>query len=133
MTSLAPLRCTGLRQAVLSDDGSAVLLELAMANGQLFPLELDGDGVELLTRALLACAQALGERQRDRPPLSETVVSQAVQLPVQGLESIPTADGKHAALVVRAGSLDIALQFDDAPATRAAMRAALQAQQRDVA
>ncbi len=64
MTSMAPLRCTGIKQVVLSDDGTAVLLELAMANGKTFPLELAAEGVELLTRALLVSAQALGESRR---------------------------------------------------------------------
>ena len=52
-TTLAPLRCTGLKQVVLSDDGRAVLLELTMANGKVFPLELETGGVDLLLRALL--------------------------------------------------------------------------------
>ncbi len=68
MTSMAPLRCTGIKQVVLSEDGTAVLLELAMANGKTFPLELAAEGVELLTRALLVSAQALGEQQRPTAP-----------------------------------------------------------------
>jgi hypothetical protein len=60
MATLPPLRCIGIKQAVLSDDSTAVLLELAMANQQIFPLELDAGGVELLTRVLISSGQALG-------------------------------------------------------------------------
>ena len=64
-TTLPPLRCIGLKQAVLSDDGRAVLLELAMANGKIFPLELEAGGVDLLLRALFMSARALGEAAAD--------------------------------------------------------------------
>lgn len=59
-STMEPLRCVGLKQAVLSDDGQAVLLELLMANGKIFPLELNAGGVELLTKTLYMSAQAMG-------------------------------------------------------------------------
>ena len=45
MTTMDPLRCVGIRQAVLSGDGSTVLLEMSMANGKIFPLEQHGAAV----------------------------------------------------------------------------------------
>lgn len=59
-STMEPLRCVGLKQAVLSDDGKAVLLELLMANGQIFPLELNDGGVELLLRTLQRSAEVMG-------------------------------------------------------------------------
>lgn len=118
MTSMAPLRCIGLQQAVLSDDGSAVLLELAMANGKIFPLELDARGIELLTRALLLSAGAVGESQPGRKPLADSAADEAVALTAQAVQARAQADGS-ASLMLRAGSLDIHLSVPDAAALAA--------------
>lgn len=89
MTTMAPLRCTGIKQVVLSDDGTAVLLELAMANGKIFPLELEAPGVELLTRALLLSAEALGDSTKGQTPLSGTPASEAIEMPVRHPKGTP--------------------------------------------
>lgn len=122
MTSMAPLRCIGLKQAVLSDDGTAVLLELAMANGKIFPLELDAAGVDLLARALLLSADALGEKQSVRKPLADTAPNEAVALRAQAVQASTRPDGS-ASLLLRAGSLDVHLSLPDAAAVAAMLNA----------
>lgn len=122
MTSMAPLRCIGLKQAVLSDDGTAVLLELAMANGKIFPLELDAAGVDLLARALLLSADALGEKQSGRKPLADTAQNEAVALRAQAVLANARPDGS-ASLLLRAGSLDVHLSLPDAAAVTAMLNA----------
>ena len=59
MSSISPLRCVGINEAILADDGTAVLFELIMDSGQIFPLELDSEGLELLSRVVLAGTQVL--------------------------------------------------------------------------
>ncbi len=122
MTSMTPLRCTGIQQVVLSDEATAVLLELRMANGKIFPLELDAGGVSLLTRALLVCGQALGEKQTPRPPLTSTPLSETVQLRVQSAHAVRQADGK-AALMLRSGTLDLSLDVSDAAVSQSILDA----------
>lgn len=104
-----PLRCVGINQAILSDDRTAVLLDLIMDNGQTFPFELDGEGVELMSRIVLAAAHAMGTDQPDRQPLSETVPSESVQMAAQEVIVRAHADGP--VLVMRVGSIDITLKL----------------------
>jgi hypothetical protein len=125
MATMAPLRCLGIKQVVLSDDGQAVLLELAMANGQIFPLELGVGGVELLSRALLTSAQALGEQQLPRAPLAETEAGVAVHVPAQAFEVRAQPDGGRM-LLARVGCIDLGLDLADAAAAEG-LAAALQA------
>lgn len=122
MTTMAPLRCVGLKQALFSDDGKAVLLELAMANGKIFPLELDAGGVDLLTRALLLSAGALGEKQDQRKPLAEVAPDEAVALTAQAIHASGRPDGS-ASLLLRAGALDLHLSLPDAAAVAAKLGA----------
>jgi hypothetical protein len=119
------LRCIGLKQAVLSNDGTAVLLELSMANGKIFPLELDSAGVASLTGALLVSAQALGEAQPPRQALESVAPAEAVAIPVKAVQARSQPDGS-AALLLRAGSLDLIASLPD----RAALAAMLEALQR---
>ncbi len=121
MATLAPLRCMGIKQVVLSDDGKAVLLELAMANGQIFPLELNAGGVELLSRALLTSAQALAEPPA---PLAETETRMAVHVPAQTFAVRALPEGGRM-LLARVGCIDLGLDLADAAAAEA-LAAALQ-------
>ncbi|MDL2338397.1 MAG: hypothetical protein QFE16_11195 [Pseudomonadota bacterium] len=109
MSSIPPLRCVGINQAILADDGAAVLLELIMDNGQTFPLELDSEGVELLSRVVLAAAHAMGTEQPDRPPLAETVPSESVQMSANEVIVRAHADGP--VLALRVGSIDVTLRL----------------------
>ena len=119
---MAPIRCNGIKQVLLSDDGTAVLLELAMANGKTFPLELESSGIELLTRALLVSAQAIDGPLPARKPLTSTPVSEAIEVPVQALAARSQADGSSA-LMLRTGCLDLRLALPDADARNAALEA----------
>ena len=122
-TTLAPLRCTGLKQVVLSDDGRAVLLELAMANGKTFPLELEAGGVDLLLRALLMSAQALGGAAAERrAPLDELPPEAPVQVPVEAAAPGTAADGAPR-LLLRVGSVDLAVALPGATSPQALVRA----------
>jgi hypothetical protein len=108
-TTLAPLRCIGLKQAVLSDDGRAVLLELAMANGKVFPLELEAGGVDLLLRALLMSAQALGSAAAENRAALDALPPEApVQVPAEAVAPGAAADGTPR-LLLRVGSADFAV------------------------
>lgn len=107
MSSLPPLRCIGINEAILADDGTAVLFELVMDNGQIFPLELDGEGLELMSRVVLAGAHAMGIEQADRKPLSETVPSESVHMAAHEVVVRAHADGP--VLVMRVGAIDITL------------------------
>jgi hypothetical protein len=109
MSSIPPLRCIGINEAILADDGTAVLFELVMDNGQIFPLELDTEGLELLSRVVLAGAQAMGVDQPDRKPLAETVPSESVQMAAHDVVVRANADGP--VLVLRVGSIDITLRL----------------------
>ena len=119
-TTMDPLRCTGLKQAVLSDDGRAVLLELFMANSKIFPLELDAAGVDLLTRALLMSAQALAKAEPPARALAETDPAHAVQLQTDAL-ALRGQPGGEAALLLRVGTLDLHLSGPDTPRLAAAL------------
>lgn len=101
-TTLAPLRLAGLKQAVLSDDDSAVLLELVMANGKIFPLELDAGGITLLLRTLLASAAAMPE------PADVVDMSTVVKLPADRLAATRASDGSQW-WAMRVGSVDLAI------------------------
>lgn len=118
MATMEPLRCIGLKQAVLSDDGQAVLLELMMANGQIFPLELQAGGVELLSRVLLGSAEALGAAQAPRAALAEIDLTLPVRVPVQALEVRAQPEGGPV-LLARAGAIDLGIRLEDAAAARA--------------
>lgn len=107
-STMAPLRCIGIHQAVLAGDGSTVLLELAMANGKTFPLELTVAGVELMSRALFAAAQALGDAHPTERPLAETSAEQAVQFSAQAQQARPQPGGATQ-LLLRAGCIDLAV------------------------
>lgn len=109
MSSLSPQRCIGINQAVLADDGGAVLFELIMEGGQIFPLELDGVSLELLTRVVLAGAHAMGTEQPDRSPLSETVPSESVQMSAHEVVVRAHADGP--VLLMRVGAIDVTLSL----------------------
>lgn len=101
-TTLAPLRLFGLKQAVLSDDEKAVLLELVMSNGKIFPLELDANGLTQLLRSLLACAAAM-------PAAAETVdMNSVIKLPADRLASARASDGSQW-WALRMGSVDLAI------------------------
>ena len=107
MSSIPPLRCIGINEAILADDGTAVLFELVMDNGQIFPLELDSEGLELMSRVVLAGAHAMGTEQADRKPLAETVPSESVHMSAHEVVVRAHADGP--VLVLRVGSIDITL------------------------
>lgn len=123
-TTMAPLRCIGLKQVVLSDDGRAVLLELAMANGKIFPLELEAGGVDLLLRALFLSAQALGDTAvADRAPLAALPPAAPVPLQAAAVASGAASDGTPARLLLRVGSVDLAVALPDGASPQALARA----------
>ncbi len=122
MTTMDPLRCVGIRQAVLSGDGSTVLLEMSMANGKIFPLELNAPGVELMSRALMACAQALGGARPTERALAETQAAEAVVVPVDEL-ALHRPDDASAQLLARVGCIDLALALPNAAAADALAQA----------
>lgn len=101
-TTLAPIRLAGLKQAVLSDDDRAVLLELKMANGQIFPLELDAADITLLLRTLLASAAAMPE------PAATVDMNTVVKLPAERLSTARSSDGSKW-WAMRIGSVDLAI------------------------
>ena len=109
MSSISPLRCVGINEAILADDGTAVLFELIMDSGQIFPLELDSEGLELLSRVVLAGTQAMGTKQPGRKPLAETVPSESVQMSANEVLVRANADGP--VLLMRVGSIDITLNL----------------------
>ena len=122
-TTLDPLRCTGLKQVVLSDDGRAVLLELAMANGKIFPLELEAGGVDLLLRALLMSAQALGgAAAAGRAALDALPPEAPVQVPADAAAAGTAADGTPR-LLLRVGSADLAVALPAGATPQALARA----------
>ena len=122
-TTLAPLRCIGLKQVVLSDDGRAVLLELAMANGKTFPLELEAGGVDLLLRALLMSAQALGGAAAEgRAALDALAPEAPVQVPAEAAAPGTASDGTPR-LLLRVGSADFAVALPAGTSPQALARA----------
>lgn len=123
MATLDPLRCLGIKEVVLSDDGSAVLLELAMANGKIFPLELQAGGVELLMRALFASAQALADKQPKPAALADTRVEEAVLVGPASEHMVQRQNGGGARLTLRVGVTDLAVDLADPAAVAAALQA----------
>jgi hypothetical protein len=109
MDALKPLRCLDINNAVLSDDKSAVLLELVMENGQLFPLELEQDGIDLMARGLLMSAHAMGVGQEGRPELGLIAPSSAIQ--VEAHEVIVRAQADGPVMMLRVGSLDLTVKL----------------------
>lgn len=123
MATMEPLRCLGIKEAVLSDDGTAVLLELAMANGKIFPLELQAGGVELLLRALFASSQALAEKAPKPAPLRETRIEEAVRVGPAADFLVHPQSGGGARLTLRVGPVDLAVDLSDPAAVAAALQA----------
>jgi hypothetical protein len=76
--TVKPLHCYGVKDALLADDKGSVLIELILENGQIFPLELDEEAIDLMSRIVLSSAKAMGTQQEDRLPLRETVPSASV-------------------------------------------------------
>ena len=109
MDAIKPLRCLDINNAVLSDDKSTVLLELVMENGQLFPLELEYEGVDLIARGLLMSAHAMGVDQPDRPALGLIAPSSAIQ--VQADDVIVRAQADGPVMMLRVGSLDLTVKL----------------------
>lgn len=106
---IKPLHCYGVKDALLADDKSAVLLEIILENGQIFPLELDDEGIDLMSRIILSSAKAMGTEQEGRTPLAETVPSESVQMEADEVTVRAHADGP--VIVMRVGSIDITLKL----------------------
>ena len=105
-SSMDPLRCIGIRNAVLSTDGTTVLIEMIMDNGKLFPLERTAGGVELMSRAMFASSLAIAEKEPTERPLAETQPEQAVWVPLHEQAERTGKDGRPQWLV-RSGCLDL--------------------------
>lgn len=104
-----PLHCYGVKDALLADDKSAVLVELILENSQIFPLQLDLEGVDLMSRIVLSSAKALGVEQEGRPALAESMPSDSVQMEADEVLVRANADGP--VLLMRVGSIDISLKL----------------------
>jgi hypothetical protein len=104
-----PLHCYGIKDALLADDKGSVLIELILENGQIFPLELDEEGIDLMSRIVLSSAKAMGTGQEDRVPLIETVPSASVQMDADEVIVRAHADGP--VMVLRVGSIDITVKL----------------------
>ena len=104
-----PLHCYGVKDALLADDKSAVLVELILENSQIFPLQLDIEGIDLMSRIVLSSAKAMGVEQDGRPPLVDTMPSDSVQMEADEVLVRANADGP--VLVMRVGSIDISLKL----------------------
>ena len=117
-SSMDPLRCIGIRNAVLSTDGKTVLIEMIMDNGKLFPLELTAGGVELMSRAMFASSLALAEAEPTERALADTQTEQAVWVPLHEQASRTGADGRPQWLV-RSGCLDLLIGAPPAAAPAA--------------
>ncbi len=107
--TVAPLHCYGVKDALLADDKSSVLVELILENGQIFPLELDEEGIDLMSRIVLSSAKAMGTQQEDRLPLRETVPSASVLIDADEVLVRANADGP--VMVLRVGSIDITVKL----------------------
>lgn len=106
---IEPLRCVGINQAILSDDRTSVLLDLVLDNGLTFPFELDAEGIELMSRVVLAGAHAMGVDQAGRPALAQTVPSDSVQMVAHEVIVRAHADGP--VLAMRVGAIDVTLKL----------------------
>jgi hypothetical protein len=104
-----PLHCYGVKDALLADDKSAVLVELILENSQIFPLQLDIEGIDLMSRIVLSSAKAMGVEQDGRPPLVDTMPSDSVQMEADEVLVRANADGP--VLVMRVGAIDISLKL----------------------
>jgi hypothetical protein len=100
-----PLHCYGVKDALLADDKGSVLIELILENGQIFPLELDEEAIDLMSRIVLSSAKAMGTQQEDRLPLRETVPSASVLIDADEVLVRANADGP--VMVLRVGSIVI--------------------------
>ena len=107
--NVAPLHCYGVKDALLADDKGSVLVELILENGQIFPLELDEEGIDLMSRIVLSSAKAMGTQQEDRLPLRETVPSASVLIDADEVLVRANADGP--VMVLRVGSIDITVKL----------------------
>ena len=107
--TVAPLHCYGVKDALLADDKGSVLVELILENGQIFPLELDEEGIDLMSRIVLSSAKAMGTQQEDRLPLRETVPSASVLIDADEVLVRANADGP--VMVLRVGSIDITVKL----------------------
>ena len=107
--TVAPLHCYGVKDALLADDKSSVLVELILENGQIFPLELDEEAIDLMSRIVLSSAKAMGTQQEDRLPLRETVPSASVLIDADEVLVRANADGP--VMVLRVGSIDITVKL----------------------
>ena len=107
--TVAPLHCYGVKDALLADDKSSVLVELILENGQIFPLELDEEGIDLMSRIVLSSAKAMGTQQEGRLPLRDTVPSASVQMDADEVLVRANADGP--VMVLRVGSIDITVKL----------------------
>jgi hypothetical protein len=106
---LTPLHCYGVKDALMADDKSAVLVELILENSQIFPLQLDFEGIDLMSRIVLSSAKAMGVAQEGRPPLADTMPSDSVHMEADEVLVRANADGP--VLVMRVGSIDISLKL----------------------
>jgi hypothetical protein len=104
-----PLHCYGVKDALLADDKGSVLIELILENGQIFPLELDEEAIDLMSRIVLSSAKAMGTQQEDRLPLRETVPSASVLIDADEVLVRANADGP--VMVLRVGSIDITVKL----------------------
>lgn len=107
--TVAPLHCYGVKDALLADDKGSVLIELILENGQIFPLELDEQAIDLMSRIVLSSAKAMGTQQEDRLPLRETVPSASVLIDADEVLVRANADGP--VMVLRVGSIDITVKL----------------------
>jgi hypothetical protein len=107
--TVAPLHCYGVKDALLADDKGSVLIELILENGQIFPLELDEEAIDLMSRIVLSSAKAMGTQQEDRLPLRETVPSASVLIDADEVLVRANADGP--VMVLRVGSIDITVKL----------------------
>jgi hypothetical protein len=107
--TVKPLHCYGVKDALLADDKGSVLIELILENGQIFPLELDEEAIDLMSRIVLSSAKAMGTQQEDRLPLRETVPSASVLIDADEVLVRANADGP--VMVLRVGSIDITVKL----------------------
>lgn len=106
---LKPLHCFGVKDALLADDKSAVLVELILENSEIFPLQLDIEGIDLMSRIVLSSAKAMGTDQEGRPALADSMPSDSVQMDADEVMVRANADGP--VLLMRVGSIDITLKL----------------------
>lgn len=106
---LKPLHCFGVKDALLADDKSAVLVELILENSEIFPLQLDIEGIDLMSRIVLSSAKAMGTDQEGRPALADSMPSDSVQMEADEVLVRANADGP--VLLMRVGAIDVTLKL----------------------